>query len=159
MFANPLTQQLTAFVESVGIKVQAATLPENTFLPGLDIEHGVLLVDEDKLKHHGDVLHEAGHIAVADAERRAQSRFKPTKGEEMAAIAWSYAAAHHLGIDPEIVLHSEGYQGGGDYLATAFADGTGPGVPLLGWMGLTVDPFHPEAEGKTTYPAMHRWVR
>ena len=72
MFADPLTERLTAFVRGIGIDVRAATLPDKTFLPGLDIRHGAILVDEARLTYPGDILHEAGHLAVADpAERNA----------------------------------------------------------------------------------------
>ena len=32
-------------------------------------------------------------------------------GEEMGAIAWSYAAALHIGLDPRVVFHEDGYKG------------------------------------------------
>ncbi|MGB7019857.1 MAG: hypothetical protein WBD80_11725, partial [Xanthobacteraceae bacterium] len=52
-------------MRSIGIEVRAATLIEPTFLPGLDIRHGAILADEARLTYPGDILHEAGHIAVA----------------------------------------------------------------------------------------------
>ena len=45
MFANPLTAMLTGFVRDIGIEVRDANLPEPTFLPGLDIRFGALLVE------------------------------------------------------------------------------------------------------------------
>ena len=69
---DPLTERLVAFVRDIGIEVQAAALPEKTVLPGLDIRHGAILVDEARMRHPGDILHEAGHLAVIDpAERNA----------------------------------------------------------------------------------------
>jgi hypothetical protein len=32
-------------------------------------------------------------------------------GDEIAAQTWSYAAAVHLGLPPEIVFHAAGYRG------------------------------------------------
>src|SRR5262249_47941140 len=32
--------------------------PEPTFLPGLDIRHGAILLDEARLSYPGDILHE-----------------------------------------------------------------------------------------------------
>jgi hypothetical protein len=109
-FADPLTERLVAFVRGIGIEVRAATLPEKTFLPGLDIRHGAILVDAERLAHPGDILHEAGHLAVTDpAERRAPT-LSPTGGDEMTSIAWSFAALRHLGLDPAIVFHDDGYK-------------------------------------------------
>jgi hypothetical protein len=120
MFANPLTERLAAFVRGIGIDVRAETLPDKTFLPGLDIRHGAIVVDEERLLYPGDLLHEAGHIAVADAAERAQPALAPTPADEMTTLAWSYAAACHLGIALDVVFHPHGYKGGGQSLIDAF---------------------------------------
>ena len=158
-FDDPLTQQLVTFVESIGIKVKACDLPHDTFLPGLDIRHGTLCIDAARLAYPGDILHEAGHIAVADDRCRQQPRFKPTKTEEMAAMAWSFAALTHLGLPADTVFHGDGYQGGGQNLTDAFAQGNGPGVPILGWLGMTTDHNSPGASAKRCFPEMDRWLR
>lgn len=159
MFDDPVTAQLVDFVRGLGIPVQVTDLAEDTFLPGLDIRDGALLIDPDRLQYPGDILHEAGHIAVADEPRRLAQKLKPTKGEEMAAIAWSFAAARHLGLPGEIVFHAAGYQGGSDNMVEAFTDGRGPGIPLLAWMGLTAEPHRAAETGLAAYPDMHRWIR
>jgi hypothetical protein len=159
MLFDPLTARLAAFVESVGIPVRAVSLDGNTFLPGLDIAGGALLIDEARLAHPGDILHEAGHLAVADPARRQADRLVPTDAEEMAAQAWSFAALKAIGLDPACVFHGAGYQGGGSNLADAFADGRGPGVPYLAWLGMTVDPIRAEQGGPPPYPAMLAWLR
>ena len=80
----------------------------------------------------------------------------------MAAIAWSYAAALHLKIDPAIVFHDEGYGGKpGDLsnnLAENFATGHYVGVPLLALYGLSCEP-HRAQDGMLPYPHMRRWLR
>lgn len=157
-FEDPLIRKLVAFVEGVGIEVVALDMPEPTFLPGLDIRNGALCIDEARLSFPGDILHEAGHIAVADEKRRAAPTFKPTKAEEMAAIAWSYAAVTHLGLPSELVFHDEGYQGGGGNLVAAFDEGNGPGIPYLGWLGMTTDPNIPDADAHRCFPKMDRWI-
>jgi len=91
MFSDPLTERLAAFVRGIGIEVRAAELPEPTFLPGLDIRDGAILVDEQRLTWPGDMLHEAGHVAVATAEERAQPQLAPTPADEITALAWSFA--------------------------------------------------------------------
>ena len=78
-FADPLTERLVAFVRSIGIDVRTATLPEKTFLPGLDIRNGAILVDAERLTHPGDILHEAGHLAVTDPLVRNAPTLSPTR--------------------------------------------------------------------------------
>ena len=157
MFANAETERIAAFVRGIGIDVRAEPLPEGTFLPGLDIRHGVVVVDEEKLAYPGDLLHEAGHVAVAPPEQRRDPVLSPNDGDEMAALAWSYAAARHLGLDAGVVFHSHGYKGDGPWLAETFSNGGTIGVPLLQWYGMTADPA--AARDVEPYPHMLRWVR
>ena len=84
-------------------------------MPGLSIRNGCLIIDPEKLLYPGDILHEAGHIAVVPAEMRQALNDDVTntqfdEGCEMAAIAWSYAACRYLSIDPHIVFHEHGYK-------------------------------------------------
>ena len=89
-FTDALTERLAGFVRGIGIDVRAADLPDGTFLPGLDIRDGAILVDESKLAYPGDLLHEAGHLAVTDPAERNAPALTPTAGDEMATLAWSY---------------------------------------------------------------------
>ena len=51
--------------------MEAASLVEDVaFLPGIRLEQGALLVDESQLTYPGDLLHEAGHIAMTPPELR-----------------------------------------------------------------------------------------
>ncbi len=159
MFTNPLTERLAQFVRGIGIDVRTGTLPEKTFLPGLDIQFGAIVVDEARLAHPGDILHEAGHIAVSEPEARKALALAPTDGEEIATLAWSYAAACHLRLDPAVVFHPDGYKGGSQSLIDAFTSGGSPGVPLLQYFGLTVEPKNAAARGVEPYPHMLRWMR
>ncbi len=88
MFANPLTEKLAAFVRGIGIEVRAATLDEPTFFPGVDIQYGAVLIDEARLKHPADILHEAGHIAVTDPARapRVPPRAERRRGDGDARV-------------------------------------------------------------------------
>ena len=72
------------------------------------------MVDPGRLRFPGNVLHEAGHLAVATPQGRAGMDRDAGKdaAEEMMAIGWSYAAALHLGLDPAVVFH-EGAIGAG----------------------------------------------
>jgi hypothetical protein len=106
----------------------------------------------------GDLLHEAGHIAVTDPQRRPSlSVVASDAAEEMAAIAWSYAAAVAIGIDPRIVFHADGYRGGSAAILNAFEQRNHFGVPLLQYWGMTTDDRG--AAEDCRYPAMRRWLR
>jgi hypothetical protein len=85
-------------------------------------------------------------------------------GQELATIAWSYAAAMEIGITLETLFHDHGYHGGGmgsggDYLAVAYADGSYVGAPLLDYYGMALSPARAEAAGVPPYPHMLRWLR
>lgn len=163
MFANPLTERIAAFVRGVGIDVRADALPDGTFLSGIDIRHGGLVVDEGKLAHPGDLLHEAGHLAVSDPQCRNAPTLAPTDGEEMATLAWSYAALRHLDLAPEIVFHADGYKGGSQTLIDAFTathvSGAVIGVPLLQYFDMTVEAKFAADRGVEPFPHMLRWLR
>jgi len=159
MLSNPIAETLAAFARGIGIDVRAASLPEPTFLPGIDIRGGTVLVDESRLLYPGDILHEAGHLAVSDPAERNQPRLSPSDGDEMATLVWSYAAARHLEIDPAIVFHADGYRGGGANLVENFSGGRYIGVPLLQLYGMTVEPRHAAARGVEPFPHMLRWLR
>ena len=57
-------QKAVDFIQSIGISVLFREIPEKSFLPGISIKAGEIIVDPEKLKYPGDILHEAGHIAV-----------------------------------------------------------------------------------------------
>jgi len=158
-FSDPLTERLAGFVRGVGIAVRAAALPEKTFLPGLEIRDGGLVIDESRLRHPGDILHEAGHLAVTDPAERNAPTLTPSAGDEMTAIAWSYAALRHLEIDPAIVFHDDGYKGGASAIIENFAAGRYFGVPLLQLYGMSLEPRRAADGGVPAYPHMLRWLR
>lgn len=140
------------FLRSIGLQVEAGQIEGETFLPGLELRGGVLVYDESKLLYPGDLLHEAGHLAVMSREERAaaSANVGVDGGAEMTAIAWSYAAALHLGIDPAVVFHPDGYKGASSSILENFQSGHYFGVPLLIYYGLTT---------ATEYPTMRRWLR
>ena len=143
----------------MGVEVRAVALTEPTFLPGLDIRHGAILLDETRLTYPGDLLHEAGHIAVADPAERNQEKLSPNLGDEIATIAWSYAAALHLEIDPTIVFHAGGYRGASAVYVENFDAKRYVGVPLLQLYGMTVEPRFAAARQVDPFPHMLRWMR
>lgn len=160
--------QIIDFIRSIGIEVEIRTIEEETFLPGILIAHGKILVDEQRLRHPGDLLHEAGHLAVVEPARRQELynsavsegiSMREQGGEEMAAIAWSYAALTHLGLPPETVFHEDGYHGDSETLVDSFMSGKGPGIPFLDWIGLSRHHKNALKASEAPFPAMIRWMR
>jgi hypothetical protein len=158
-FADPLTKRLVAFVRSIGVDVRSGTLPEKTVLPRLDIRHGAILVDETRMTRPGDILHEAGHLAVTDPLKRDAPQLSPTPADEMTSIAWSYAALRHLALEPAVVFHEDGYKGETASLIENFAAGHYFGVPLLQLYGMALEPKRAATIGVEPYPHMLRWLR
>jgi hypothetical protein len=78
---------------------------------------------------------------------------------EVAAVAWSYAAALALGVDPAEVFHAAGYRGKSAGLLTTFRAGVYPGAHLLEAAGLTATGPRAEALGVAPYPHILRWLR
>ncbi len=159
--SNPLVAKIVAFLHEIGLKVQTCELTTPCFLPGIQIREGGLLVDEEKLLYPGDLLHEAGHLAVKTEATRARAGFDAGKklGDEIAAIIWSYAALTHLGLDPAVVFHPHGYKGASQNFIDNFTRGFHPGLPLLQWMGLTFDEKNAHEQGVPPFPHMIRWLR
>jgi hypothetical protein len=157
---NPMIAKMLAFLSDVGIDIQLVQLSDETFLPGIDIRNGVLLIDEARLAYPGDILHEAGHLAILPAARRRKINHDAgaDAGEEMTAIAWSYAAAIYLQIDPSVVFHDDGYRGGARAILENFAQGRYFGVPVLQWLGMTMDDKAARQHAVSPYPHMIKWV-
>src|SRR3954453_20000896 len=111
-FEDAEAERIAGFLARIGIPV-TQELAGDGLLPGLTVRDGGIVADPERLLYSGDLLHEAGHIAVTDpAHRAALCEVSDDPGEEMAAIAWSWAAAAELGLDPALVFHSDGYRGG-----------------------------------------------
>lgn len=151
---------ILAFLARIGIPVVVATLDEKTFLPAMTVRGGAILVDPDRLEHPGDLLHEAGHIALTDPALRPKlDAVGDDPGEEMGAIAWSWAALLALGLAPEILFHDAGYRGASAAFIANFSAGRTLGVPMLACWGMTAEPHRAGADGLAPYPAMTRWLR
>lgn len=159
------TQKMIDFVKDIGIPVRFDSIEHTTFLPGIDIEYGGLLIDIEKLKYPGDILHEAGHLAVVPPDIRKKLHGNLDKDEdlklsgELMAIPWSYAACLHLQIDPAVVFHNDGYKGGGENIIENFSEGRYFGVPMLQWIGLTYEPHKAAEHDGEPYPKMKKWLR
>lgn len=153
-------ERCLAFLERVGIEVDAIGDAEVQLLDGLAIGEGRLLIDPEVAVWPGDMLHEGGHIAVADpAIRPTLGPLEPDPTDEMMAIAWSYAAAIESDLSPAQLFHDGGYRGDSKSLITSFATGHYIGAPMLGHYGMTADLRTALAQGLPSYPRMSRWLR
>jgi hypothetical protein len=151
--------RIVGFLREIGLRVDEVPLDGDTFLTGIRLVPGGLEVDTERLPFAGDLLHEAGHLAVMpEADRlAAEPAIEPIA--ELAAIPWSYAAARHLGIDPAVVFHADGYHGQGPALLQNFHLGVAPGLHLLEAAGLTAAPTRAAELGVAPFPHMRRWLR
>ena len=147
-------------MREIGLEVNFEPLTEPTVLPGIDVHHGTLAIDAAQLKYPGDLLHEAGHLAVVTPQRRRRMHRNVGQKayEEMLAIAWSYAAAVHLNMDVSVVFHADGYRGWSATLLENFSHGRYFAVCTLAWLGMTVEPKSGIPPTPDTYPKMRKWV-
>ena len=164
-FGDPLTARIVAFLTEIGIPVEAGEVEGGSFLPGVALHRGGLLVDERRLAYPGDLLHEAGHAAVVPGWARPQLSGSidvpglDTSNLEWAALPWSYAAALAVGIEPDVVFHEAGYQGRAKGLLANFRVGVPIGVHHLEEAGMTATGPRAAALGVEPYPHMLRWLR
>ena len=102
--------RIAAFLDGIGLPPRAATLDGDTFLPGIRITRGELVYDPARIAWPTDLLHEAGHIALAPAAHRAALDDALTAeqhfghGGEVESIAWSYAASVRLALPPSTIV-------------------------------------------------------
>jgi len=148
-----------AFLAEIGVEVETGPVGESV-LPGMTVLRGRVRVDPETPAYPGDLLHEAGHLAVADPEGRDRiEAIAADPGDEMAAVAWSVAAARACGITLDMLFFDDGYLGGAEALREAFAGNGSVGVPMLAWFGMTAEPHRAAESGLPAYPAMTRWLR
>jgi hypothetical protein len=103
-------RRVVRWLRTVGLRAEEGTRYTLPFARGIWLEDGELIYDPCEA-HPGDMLHEAGHLAVlpADARLAAQGDADEVSGfhdNDSEAIAWSYAAALACGVDPWLVFES-----------------------------------------------------
>ncbi|WP_316828950.1 hypothetical protein [Pedobacter miscanthi] len=157
------TSIILSFLGDIGINYNLEFIEGETFLPGLKLRSGILIIDIGKLLYPGDILHEAGHLACMPPNiRKDMSDNLPSgdlhNGGELMAIAWSFAACIHLGIDPSVVFHEQGYKNASESLLDNFKESKFIAVPLLQWLGMTYDDQQAKINGANPYPAMQKWL-
>ncbi|MCK8479662.1 hypothetical protein [Psychroserpens algicola] len=155
-YDEAILNRIVNFINSIQIDVIPTRLNDDTFLPGLHLKGQAILMDKSKLKYPGDLLHEAGHIAVTAPQERSKigtsemEKSWPCMGDEIAAILWSYAALHHLNLNPDVVFHPNGYRDASNWFIEQFTSEVYMGLPLLVWM---------EFCDTETFPKMKKWLR
>lgn len=156
---------IVQFLRSIGLVVEPAMLDDDTFLPAVRIVNGALHYDPKRLQTPGDLLHEAGHIAITPADARpslsdALDDEQPdAMTDEVEAIAWSWAALVYLGLPGEVLFHPAGYKGRAAELLMSYSLGVHPGAAGLARIGLCDLPAQAAAKGGPAYPFMQRWLR
>jgi hypothetical protein len=162
------TTKIISFLEDIGIPVKEQALEIDCFLPGIEIQGGSLIVDRSKLKYPGDMLHEAGHIAVMTPEERVSSSGNLSTsdipahtldGYELSAIAWSYAATCHLEMPIEVLFHADGYKNDSEMLISNYKSGNYLFTPLLQYWGLCKLRSQGATDDESYYPKMKKWLR
>ena len=106
------------FIRSLGIDVRAEALEAGTFLPGVVLRDGGVVYDPEGGLHPGDLLHEAGHLALLPPAKRGVAggdlteQFPEEAGAEIGVILWSFFACRHLDLAARVVFHADGYRQG-----------------------------------------------
>ncbi|CAN0260731.1 unnamed protein product, partial [Chrysoparadoxa australica] len=176
---------IAQFLAAIGLPVTRANLPSDSFLPGVAVRQGALVIDPGQLGSPGDILHEAGHLAVTPARLRGRldgdidactaaliddPELKVSEAEanilrrtEPLAIAWSYAAALGAGVSPDCVFWEQGYGGqhGGSpqLVMMQVAQGLFPGVLGLAQSGFcAAPPPFGDPSDPAPFPQMRRWL-
>lgn len=158
-------KKIINFLEEIKINTIEKELDDTTFLPGLSLGPDCIYIDFSKLKYPGDILHEAGHLAVTPSEERKHigtdnmPKDWPTQGDEIGAMLWSFAASHHLDLSLDVVFHPNGYKGSSDWLIDSYKNGNYIGLPFLEWAGLTLGNDRAILENKEPFPIMQQWLR
>lgn len=168
------------FLDRIGIPVILSPGADG-FLPGIRILGGSILVTAADDGLAGDLLHEAGHVAVVPALFRPLidddvSGLEPAFGEyieahpdgfsypedpvcrgiiqsgEQEAAAWSYAAAVAAGIDPWLPF-SKGFNDEGRDVLERMRIRQHYGINGLAAGGMT------RLRGADAFPSMIRWLQ
>ncbi|MEQ8580694.1 MAG: hypothetical protein RIC30_06000 [Marinoscillum sp.] len=156
-------ERITAFLEKIGLELEFKKLDGSTFLPGIHVERGKIQIDKEKLLYPGDLLHEAGHLALLTPDERMKTSGNIEPGEnkqesmEMGVICWSWAALVHLQLDPKVVFHDNGYRGASNYYINMYSTGQCIGLPLLQWAELCKHQTDPT--DLPAFPHMLKWLR
>ncbi len=156
---------ILAFLDDIRLPTSEGVVPPDSVLPGIRVVHGTLVYDRATLRWPGDLLHEAGHIAVTPSALRSvlddalESSGEAPHAGEVEATAWAYAATVHLQLRPDVLFHDGGYRGHAAGLIMSFSCGVYPGAFGLAQAGMTLIGVDAQLAGVLPYPRMTRWLR
>ncbi|MEP9356377.1 hypothetical protein ABLE93_22740 [Xanthobacter sp. KR7-65] len=178
-------QRARTFLQSIGIAVTIDPVAaKGGFLPGLRVRGATITVAAADHDLAGDMMHEAGHIAVTPSLFRDQldgntNAVLPAmfawldahpaafgypenpvaraimQSLETEAIAWSYAAALAADIDSRLPF-LKGFGGGGLDIHHQVEHGQHLGIHGLAHGGMTELPWR---HSVTPFPKMKRWMQ
>jgi hypothetical protein len=152
-------RRILDFLDFIGIPVVVGEIGDS-ILASMTVRHGTIVVDPNIPVWPGDLLHDAGHVAMTEPTmRRERDRVSDDPAEEMGAIAWSVAAAGEIGVPLETVFHEAGYKGSSQTSIDSFCADPMIGVPFLAWLGMTAEPRRAAESGIPAFPVMQRWLR
>jgi hypothetical protein len=178
---------IAGFLNDIGIPCAEGYVPDESFLPGVAVAGGTLVYDAAALGSPGDLLHEAGHIALVPARFRGlvdddvdavitglidgtatlpAGAAPATDGEiallrqsEPVAGAWSYAAAMAIGAPAACVFWGETYRGKAEALIGQLEQGFHIGIQWLARFGYcTAPPPFGDPMEPAPFPHMRRWL-
>jgi len=153
------------FLQEIGIEYHTTLDQFDSFLPGVKIERGKLMINLNNLISIGDVLHEAGHLACLPSQLRNSASgdltvsLGPEYTYEMGAMLWSVAAAYHIQISLKSVFHDLGYKGDSAWLLQLYQSGNYLGLPLLQFLGLAYYDEEIESGLGKSFPTLKKWLR
>ncbi len=159
-----IQNQIVEFLLSIGIAVREQEIA-SSFLPGIEVQRGELILDRERNTWPGDLLHEAGHLAVLPGRmRQTASGDLPSEAAvahagEPEATAWAYAALLAIGLPAEVLFHEGGYHGKSAALILTYSLGVYPGAAGLAAAGMIASPEDARAGLAPPYPHMLRWLR
>jgi hypothetical protein len=184
MLSGEYFDPIVAFLREIGLPLQVGPFGAEGFLPGVTIKDGALRVDPDHLYVSGDLLHEAGHMAIVPARLRGQLGTNLEESlrdllaglddplahlalqhTETMAIAWSYAALRALNLPPSVIFFAGGYRMEPEQqqqFVSLLDSGNYFGIAHLARAGLT-GPCGIMAllqqNGLAPYPQMTKWLQ
>jgi hypothetical protein len=175
---------IVTFLREIGLPLAVGPFGAEGFLPGITVADGGLRVDPDHLYVSGDLLHEAGHMAIVPARLRGrlgnnleESLRELLVGDddplaalalhhtEPMATAWSYAALRALNLPPEVIFFAGGYRMNPEQqqrFITLLDSGNNFGIAHLANIGMT---GHCgimallQQNGLPPYPHMTKWLQ
>jgi hypothetical protein len=125
------------------------------------IDRGTVLYDLDRLRHAGDLLHEARRRRGGGAGRARgharERRRRSGRGDD--GHRMNVRRRHPNGCRSGARLRPDGYAGYSGALVENLREGRYLAVPLLQWIGPALDETRARELGAPAYPRMLKWLR